>query len=170
MGGKQSGGGKGTGSWSAVHDGRSRCDDCHGLPAGDAKAGLRSIGGATMFIIGRGRYNRRSPNALSVKRDTPQYPPRSGERIYLMCCHVHDSMPKERTSSSRLRPSRASQIIIRQSTQSAVKIAVRRPIDALTSRRGGGEKRIAGVENERELCLALYHRECVLLALPTGGN
>jgi len=32
---------------------------------------------------------------------TPQYPPRSGERIYLMCCHVHDNMPKERTSSSR---------------------------------------------------------------------
>src|SRR5258708_20557450 len=136
MGGKQAGGGKGTGSWSAVPDGRSRCDDCHGWPAGDAKAGLRSIGGATIVTIDRGRYHRRSSNALSVERDTPQYPPRSGERIYLMCCHVHDSMPKERTPSRRLRPSRTSQIIIRQSPQSAVTIAVRRPIDALTSRRG----------------------------------
>src|SRR5258708_32149018 len=60
MGGKQSGGGKGTGSWSAVYDGWSRCNDWHGLPAGDAKPGLRSIGAATDVPLDHGRYHRRS--------------------------------------------------------------------------------------------------------------
>src|SRR5260370_42608608 len=78
MGGKPSRAGKGIGIWYGVYDGASGCNAWHGLPAGDAKAGLRSIGGATIVTIDRGRYHRRSSNALSVERDTPQYAPRSG--------------------------------------------------------------------------------------------
>jgi len=44
------------------------------LPAGDAKAGLRSIGGATIVTIDRERYHRRSYNALSVERASSPVP------------------------------------------------------------------------------------------------